>query len=74
MPGFNLLTILKALPIVGPIAAAAPEFKAMFDEAVSLIKGDDDQATAKEAYQDLIAANAEGFARLDAKLAAAEKR
>lgn len=70
----NLLeTILRSLPVVGPIVAAAPEFKALFDAAVAAL-APSDQATAKEAYADLIADNDEGHARLQAKLAEAAKR
>lgn len=66
-------TILRSLPAVGPLVAALPEFKALFDAAVATLNPTD-QATAKEAYDDLVADNAEGHARLQAKLAEAAKR
>lgn len=65
-----VLGLLKAVPAA---VAMIPEFKKIFDDLVGNLK-QPDQAVAKEAYQDLIADNAEGFARLDAKLAEAEKR
>lgn len=46
----NLQTILASLPAVGPIIAAAPAFKALFDAAVEALSPED-QATAKEAYE-----------------------
>lgn len=70
----NLLeTILRSLPAVGPVVAALPEFKGLFDAAVAALNPTD-QDTAKEAYADLIADNDEGHARLQAKLAEAAKR
>ena len=69
----KLATLLGVLPVVGPALAAASEFKALYDAGVSLL-GDDDQATAKAAYADLIADNDAGHARLQAKLAEAAKR
>jgi hypothetical protein len=72
----NLTTILNGLKAAaqfgGTALLHADDFKSMFDEAVSLIHNDDDQATAKEAYHDLMHENDEGFARLDAKLEAAK--
>lgn len=70
---FDLSKLLGVLPVVGPVIAAAPQFKELFDAGMSLLKNDD-QETAKSAYQDLIANNAEGHARLQAKLAEAAKR
>lgn len=71
----NLTTVLQALKIVPAITAALPEFKAMFDEVVELFDEEPEtQATLQEAYEDLIADNDEGFARLDAKLEAAKNR
>ena len=53
----NLSSLLGVLPIVGPAIAAAPEFKRLFDEATAALKSDQDQATAKQAY-DLALGNA----------------
>lgn len=69
----NLATILDALKAVGPVTAALPAFKALYDAAVGLLKPQDQQ-TAKDAYADLMEQNDEGFARLDAKLEAAKQR
>lgn len=70
---FSLDAILKLLQAVGPIAAALPDFKKVYDQIVGTF-ATNDQATLKEAYADLIADNDEGHARLQAKLADAAKR
>lgn len=70
---FDLTSILKLLPAVGPVVAALPEFKKVYDQIVGTFK-QDDQAVLREAYEDLVAENAEGHARLQAKLAEAAKR
>lgn len=73
----GLATLLKAgklaVELGGAALVKAPEFKALWDQGVAALHPKD-QATAKQGYQDLIAENAEGFERLDAKLAAAEGR
>lgn len=73
MPELNLATLLRALPAIGPAAAALPEVAKVIRAAISTLNGED-QATAQAALADLAADNDEGFARLDAKLAAAERR
>lgn len=70
---FDLTSILKLLPAVGPVVAALPEFKKIYDQIVGTF-GEDDQETLKDAYADLMAENDEGHARLQAKLAEAAKR
>lgn len=70
---FDFKSILNLLPAVGPVVAALPEFKKVFDQIVGTFK-EDDQAELKEAYADLIADNDAGHARLQAKLAAAAGR
>lgn len=70
---FGLGTLIGLLPKVGPVIAKLPEFKALYDQGVAALHPTD-QSTAKEAYQDLIAENAEGHARLQEKLAAAAKQ
>lgn len=70
---FNLSSILKLLPVVGPVVAALPEFKAVYDQIVSTFSTKD-QAVLKDAYEDLMADNDEGHARLQAKLAEAANR
>ena len=67
---FNITTILRLLPVVGPVTAALPEFKKIYEELTDLF-GASDQEMLKEAYADLIADNAEGHKRLQAKLKAA---
>lgn len=69
---FKLLDVLKFLPAVGPVVAALPEFKSIWDQIVGTF-GEKDQATLKEAYADAIADNDEGHARLQEKLAAAAR-
>jgi hypothetical protein len=66
----DLETTLKALNAVGAVAARAPEFKALYDQAAASLHPKD-QATAQEAYADLVAENDEGHARLQEKLKAA---
>lgn len=68
----NLKSLLSLLPAVGPVVAALPEFKAIYDLGVKALHPQD-QDTAKDAYQDMIANNAAGHARFQEKLAAAEK-
>lgn len=70
---FDLTSILKMLPVIGPVVAAAPEFKAVFDQIVGTF-GEDDQAVLQESYADLMAENDAGHKRLQDKLAAAAKR
>lgn len=70
---FSLDSILKLLQAVGPIVAALPDFKTVYDQIVGTFDTND-QDTLKEAYADLIADNDEGHARLQAKLAEAAKR
>jgi hypothetical protein len=73
----NLATLIafgkKAVELGGVALAKAPEFVSVYEAATGLLHPTD-QATAKEAYADLIADNDEGFARLDAKLEAAKNR
>lgn len=67
----DLSTILKVLQLVGPAIAQAPEFIALYNEAMAALKPGD-QETAKAALADIQADNDEGHARLQAKLAAAQ--
>lgn len=67
---FNITTILRLLPVVGEETAAGPEFKTIYEELSDLF-GTADQAMLKEAYADMIAGDAAGRARLQAKLKAA---
>lgn len=69
----NLTTLLNFLPVAGPVLAKAPEFLALFNEAKALLNPAD-QELAQAALEDLHQDNAEGFARLDAKLEEAKRR
>lgn len=70
---FDLASILKLLPAVGPVVSALPEFKAVYDQIVATFETKD-QAVLREAYADIIADNDAGHARLQDKLAGAAKR
>jgi thioredoxin-like negative regulator of GroEL len=69
----DLTRLLSVLPVVGPIAAAAPEFIALFNLAKDMLDPED-QETAQQALADIQADNDEGHRRLQAKLAAAARR
>lgn len=71
---FNITSILKLLPAVGPVVAALPEFKKVFDQIVGTFNDDADQHELKAAYADLIVDNDAGHRRIQEKLAAASKR
>ncbi len=71
---FDISSILKLLPVVGPVVAAAPEFKKIYDQIVATFDDDADQDQLKEAYKDIIADNDAGHKRLQDKLAAAAKQ
>ena len=47
----NLQNILALLPKVGPIIAAAPEFKKLVDEIISTLKNERDQSELQRAYE-----------------------
>jgi len=70
----DLSTVLNALPVIGPIAAQAPAFLALYEQIVATFDDQADQDLLKDALEDIRADNDAGFARLDAKLAAAAKR
>jgi len=70
---FDLASILKLLPAVGPVVSALPEFKKVYDQIVGTF-AETDQAVLRDAYADLIADNDAGHARLQAKLAEAAGR
>lgn len=58
-----LENMLRLLPAIGPVAAALPEFVAVFNAAAELLDGPD-QATAKDALAAIQADNDAGHARL----------
>lgn len=65
-------TVLKFLQAIGPITAALPEVKNLFDDIVGTFKGKD-QDTLKKAYAELQAENSGGHARLQEMLRKAEQ-
>ena len=71
---FDLSSVLKLLPAVGPVVAALPEFKKIFDQIVATFDDPRDQNTLKSAYVVLMRENDEGHRRVQSKLDAASKR
>ncbi len=69
----NLQSILALLPAVGPVVAALPEFKKVYDQIVATMH-EKDQDVLRNAYAELMAENDAGHARLQGKLADAAKR
>lgn len=65
--------VLKALQAIGPITAALPEFKDLYDQITKTFKSDADQETLKRAYRELLAENTGGHVRLQEMLRQAEK-
>lgn len=70
---FALTSVLGLLTKLPAAVAAASEFKEVFAGIKSTFS-ETDQAVLQEAYEDLIADNDEGHARLQAKLAEAASR
>jgi hypothetical protein len=70
---FTVAGILRLLQAVGPITAALPEFKSVYDQIVGTFKSSADQNTLKQAYQELQAENSGGHARLQEMLRKAEQ-
>lgn len=69
----DLSSLLKLLPVVGPVVAAAPEFKKIYDQMVGTFNQRDQQVL-RDAYDDLVADNDEGHRRLQQKLSEAARR
>ncbi len=69
----DLATILRAAKALGPVLAAVPAVRLVFDQAMRALSTDD-QVAAKEALDDLIADNDDGHRRLQEKLDAASRR
>lgn len=69
---FALGTILGLLDKVPAVVAAIPEFKQTFDSIVATFNTKD-QDVLKQRYDELIAENDEGHARLQEKLGKAEQ-
>ena len=69
---FTIAGVIKLLQAVGPITAALPDFKNVYDQIVSTFKSDTDQKTLQTAYQELQAENSGGHARLQEMLRKAE--
>lgn len=64
---FDLLSVLKLLPTVGPVVAALPEFITIFEKIVSTFK-EKDQVTLRAAYVALMKENDDGHKRLQEML------
>lgn len=69
----NLATLLRAMQAIPAATLALPAVGALIRGAIDTLQGDDQEA-AKDAYSDLIADNADGHARVQAKLAEAARR
>jgi len=68
----TIANLIKLLQAVGPVTAALPQFKAVWDEIVSTFKSDTDQKTLQLAYRELQSENSGGHARLQEMLRQAE--
>lgn len=73
MSVFSVASVLKFLQAVGPITAALPEFKTIYDQIVSTFKKSSDQDTLKTAYRELQSENSGGHTRLQEMLRQAEQ-
>jgi hypothetical protein len=69
---FTIAGILKLLQAVGPVTAALPEFKSVYDGIVATFKSNTDQETLRKAYTELQSENSGGHARLQEMLRQAE--
>lgn len=69
----NISTVLKLLQAVGPVTAALPQFKAVYDEITETFSSKTDQQTLQQAYRELQAENSGGHARLQEMLRQAEQ-
>jgi hypothetical protein len=65
---FTVAGIIRLLTAVGPITAALPQFKEVFDGIVGTFKNHDDQATLQAAYRELQNENSGGHVRLQEML------
>lgn len=65
---FSITGVLNLLKAVGPVTAALPEFKSIYDQIVSTFKKDSDQETLKTAYRELQSENSGGHVRLQEML------
>lgn len=72
---FSVAGVLRMLQAIGPITAALPEVKAVFDDIVKTFKKPADQKTLQVAYRELQNENNGGHVRLQEMLrkAAQEK-
>jgi hypothetical protein len=70
---FSIAAIIKLLQVVGPVTAALPEFKSVYDQIVSTFSSKTDQKTLQEAYRELQNENSGGHVRLQELLRKAEQ-
>lgn len=69
MRSFNIATLLAALPAIGPVVAALPEFKRLFDEIMATAIEPRDQDELKKAYALAIQDSDQAHADLQALVA-----
>lgn len=70
---FTVAGAIKFLQAIGPITAALPDVKNIWDGIVKTFKSDADQKTLQDAYRELQAENAGGHQRLQEMLRKAEQ-
>lgn len=70
---FTVTGILSLLQAVGPVVAALPAFKSVYDQIVETFDDDTDQETLRTAYRELQNENAGGHARLQEMLRKAQE-
>jgi hypothetical protein len=59
MADFKLVDVLKLLPAVGPVVAALPEFRKIYDGIVQTFDSATDQQTLMDAYDTAISGAAD---------------
>lgn len=65
----KLSTVLSVLPTVGPLIAAAPEFKRLIEEIIGTFDRERDQAELKAAYELALSDAADAHSDLQAIVA-----
>lgn len=70
---FSIASVLRLLQAVGPVTAALPEFKRIYEQILGTFHDPSDQATLRTAYRELQAENSGGHTRLQEMLRQAEQ-
>lgn len=65
---FTVANVLRMLQAIGPLTAALPEVRVIFDDIVKTFKSKADQQTLQTAYRELQNENSGGHARLQEML------